>query len=163
MSPAYGVPVSAPTLWEEGRLTASRVIRLAVIAGTLTLALDIAVNGHLTPLLDVAFVLICIGAVLGVRPTEFVSIALMPPLLLLVMVGVVAAVDTGYVAIAGDGWVQAVVTGITRHATGLAIGYTLVLAGIVVRLRVRTSRAGQRRAAQVQRSASPAPTRTTSG
>ena len=156
-------PVSAPTLWEEGRLSASRVVRLAVLAGVLALVLDVVVNARLTALFDVAFVLICLASVLAVRPQDFTTIALLPPLALLGMVAVLALVDTSYVADAVDGWGQAVVSGLTHRATGLAVGYALVLAVIVVRLRVRVSRARQARAAHSQREGSPAPTRTTSG
>ncbi|GAB3996063.1 hypothetical protein GCM10028771_25510 [Nocardioides marmoraquaticus] len=163
MSRAYGVPVSAPTLWEEGRLSASRVVRLAVLAGVMTLVLDVLVNGRLTALFDVGFVLVSLASVLAVRPRDFTSIALLPPLALLGFVGVLALVDTAYVAEAVDGWAQAVVSGLTHRATGLAVAYALVLAVIVIRTRVRVSRAEQQRAAQSQREVSPAPTRTISG
>ena len=35
---AYGGPVTAPTLWEEGRMSGSRVTRLAALAGVLVLS-----------------------------------------------------------------------------------------------------------------------------
>ncbi|WP_051706091.1 DUF6542 domain-containing protein [Nocardioides aequoreus] len=149
--------MSAPTLWEEGRLTVSRVARLAVLAGTLALALDVAVNGELTALFDVAFVAICLAAVLAVRPRDFAAMALLPPLLLAGLVGLVAAIDTSWVARTDDGWVQALISGITHRATGLAVGYALVLLVLLVRMRVVARRA------QAKRSGSPAPTRTISG
>ncbi len=152
--------MSAPTLWEEGRLTASRIVRLAVLAGTLVLAVDIGLNGRVTALFDVAFVLLCVGAALGVRPGDFTGVALLPPLLLAGFVGVLAAIETAWVAQARDVWFQALVSGITHRATGLAIGYALVLAVLVVRLRVGVRRS---REAQAKRAGSPAPTRVTSG
>jgi hypothetical protein len=157
--------VSAPTLWEEGRLTVSRVVRLAVLASTVALALDLAVNGHLTGLFDVLFVLVCVGCALGVRPREFTAVALLPPLLLLGVVGLLAAIDTSWVAEATDSWVQALVSGITHRATGLSVGYGLVLLMLATRMQVRArrrSRGPSQSSAQANRDGSPAPTRITS-
>lgn len=159
--------VRAPTVWEEGRLTAARVAQLAVLAGVMALGLDLLLNDRLTPVFDVAVVLICLAAALGVRHGDFTVVALVPPLLLLGVVGVLALLDTSYVAEPRDGWVQALVSGVTHRITGLAVGYALLLAVMVVRLRVRV-RFGDRTPAtahrpQRNRSGSPAPTRITSG
>lgn len=159
-------------MWEEGRLAAVRVAQLAVLAGAVAVGLDLLVNDRLTPLFDVVLVLICVAAALGVRHGDFTVVALVPPLLLLGVVGSLALLDTSYVAQPHDGWVQALVSGVTHRITGLAVGYALLLAVMVVRLRVR-ERFGDRTPAttdrprrgwpQANRSGSPAPTRTTSG
>lgn len=152
--------MSAPTLWEEGRLTVSRVVRLAVLASTAALGLDLVVNGRLTGLFDVLFVLICLGCALGVRPREFTAVALLPPLLLLGVIGLLAAIDTAWVAEPSDSWVQALVSGVTHRATGLSVGYGLVLLILPTRMQVRARR--RRALPQPKRDGSPAPTRITS-
>jgi len=147
--------VSAPTLWEEGRLSASRVVRLSILAGLLVLALDLAINHRPTLLFDVGFVAICVGAALAVRPRDFFTVGVLPPLLLLGLVTLIALVDRDWVAEPGDGLVQAVVSGLAHRATGLTVAYALTLLVLVIRQRVR--------AAHTKRSGSPAPTRATSG
>lgn len=144
-------------MWEEGRLTVSRVVRLAVLASIVVLAVDLLVNARLSALFDVAFVAICLACALAVRPRDFAGVAMLPPLLLVGTVAALAAVDTSWVAESSDGWVQALVSGITHRATGLAVGYGLLLLVLLVRMRVRVRRAHS------NREGSPAPTRATSG
>ena len=52
-------------------MAGSRVTRLAVLGGLLVLALDLAINGQLTLIFDIGFVLLCVGAALAVRPRDF--------------------------------------------------------------------------------------------
>lgn len=151
--------MSAPTLWEEGHLTGSRVIRLSVLAGLLVLAVDLLLGPELSLLFDLGFVVLCVAAALAVRPADFFVVAVLPPLLLLGLVLFAAAVEPGWVALPEDNVVQAVVSGLAHRAGGLAAAYALVLAVLVLRIRVR-ARHGDRYA---NRSGSPAPTRVTSG
>ena len=51
-------------------MSGSRVTRLAALAGLLVLAVDLLINGHLSALFDIGFVLICVGAALAVRPAR---------------------------------------------------------------------------------------------
>ena len=70
------------------------------------------------------------------------------------------------IADAGDGVVQAVVSGLSHHAGALIVGYALCLGVLAIRHRVLRHRVlGQRtQVRQVSnRLGSPAPTRTTSG
>ncbi len=156
--------MSAPTLWEEGRISGSRVTRLAVLAGVLVLVLDLALSRRLSLVFDLGFVLICVGAALAVRPRDFFSVGVLPPLLLLGFVGVVALVDTAWVARPDDGFVQAVVSGLAHRANGLLIASLLALAVLAIRQRVivRRTRAGAS-VGYSKRAGSPAPTRTTTG
>ena len=158
---AYLVPVSAPTLWEEGRMAGSRVTRLAVLAGLLVLALDLAINGRLTLIFDIGFVLVCVGAALAVRPRDFFHVGVLPPLLLLGLITLVALVHRAWVAEPGDGLVQAVVSGLAHRASGLLAAYLLALAVLAIRQRVRAS--GPAPSAYSKRAGSPAPTRATTG
>ena len=152
---AYRDPVSAPTLWEEGRVSGSRVLRLSVLAGVLVLAVDLATNGRLTLLFDVGFVVVCVAAALAVRPRDIFWVGVLPPLLLLGLITLVALVHRSWVADAGDGVVQAVVSGLAHRASGLLLAYVLTLAVLAIRQRVL--------AAHPKRAGSPAPTRSTTG
>lgn len=121
-------PRRTKTLWEEGTHPGALVIRAAVIALlTVTLA-SLLFGNRIGVVFDVAFVLVCAGAALWVRPQDFFSIGVLPPLLLAFEVLVLAVVDRGAVAKADDPLVQAVVSGLAHHALALAVGYTLTLA-----------------------------------
>lgn len=151
--------MSAPTLWEEGQLSGSRVVRLAVLAGVLVLAVDLLLGPGLSLLFDLGFVVLCVGAALAVRPSDFFPVAVLPPLLLLGLVLLASLVEPGWVALPEDTVVQAVVSGLAHRAGGLAAAYALALTVLVIRMRV-LARHGERYA---KRSGSPAPTRVTSG
>ena len=124
------------------------MIRAAVVATIVVTAVNL-LFGRIGIVFDVAFVLICLGAALWVRPRDFFSIGVLPPLLLAFTVVVLAIVDRAAVAKAGDTFVQAVVSGLAHHALALVIGYALTLAVLALRqvalrhhgtLRVRSSR-----------------------
>jgi len=138
-------------------MAGSRVTRLAVLAGLVVLALDLAVNGRLTLIFDLGFVLICLGAALAVHPRDFFRVGVLPPMLLLGLVTLVAVVHRTWIADQGDGVVQAVVSGLAHRSSALLTGYLLALAVLAMRQRVRTKRSHSKRVG------SPAPTRATSG
>jgi hypothetical protein len=120
------------TLWEEGQHPGPLVIRAAVL-GLLVVTVASLPFGRIGVAFDVAFVLICLGAALWVRPRDFFSIGVLPPLLLGFVVIVLAVVDRGAVARADDPFVQAVVSGLAHHALALVIGYGLTLAVLALR------------------------------
>lgn len=141
-------------------MTGSRVTRLAAAAGLVVLVLDLIISRRLTYIFDVGFVLICVGAALAVHPRDFFHVGVLPPLLLLGLISLVAIAHPAWVAAAGDGFVQAVVSGLAHRATGLLAAYLLALGVLAIRQRVRARR---RRAAYSKRDVSPAPTRATTG
>ncbi len=143
-------------------MASSRVVRLAILGGLLVLALDIAINGQLTLIFDIGFVLLCVWAALAVRPRDFFPIGVLPPLLLLGLITLLAIVHKAWVAQPGDGLIQAVVSGLAHRATGLLTAYLLTLAILAIRQRVFRKRARQR-ADYSKRAGSPAPTRATTG
>ena len=140
-------------------MAGSRVTLLAVLGGLLVLALDLAIFGRLTLVFDIGFVLVCLGAALAVHPRDFFRVGVLPPLLLLGFIGLLAIVHRAWIAAAGDGVVQAVVSGLAHRASGLLTAYLLVLAVLAIRQRVRMVR----RRDYSKRSGSPAPTRATTG
>jgi hypothetical protein len=138
-------------------MAGSRVMRLAVLAGVLVLALDLGIFDRPTLVFDIGFVLVCVGAALAVHPRDFFLVGVLPPLLLLGLVTLVALVHREWIADPGDGLVQAVVSGLAHRASALLTGYLLALAVLGMRQRVRMRRR------QANRAGSPAPTRATTG
>ncbi|GAB2445521.1 hypothetical protein GCM10027062_27790 [Nocardioides hungaricus] len=148
--------MSQRTLWEEGREPSYQVVALGLALALTAIVLDQAVSGRVGILFDVCFVLICVATALAVRPSDFFTVGVLPPLLMGTAFTVLGVTRPDVIADATDGVVQAVVSGLGRHAGALVIGYLLCLAILAVRYRV----IGQ---AASKRAGSPAPTRTTSG
>jgi hypothetical protein len=138
------------TLWEEGRHPGRLVIRAAVVA-VLVVTLASLLFGRIGVVFDVAFVLICLAAALWVRPRDFFSIGVLPPLLLGSTVVVLALVDRAAIAKAGDPFFQAVVSGLAHHALALVIGYGLTLAVLALRQVALRNRGTLRRRSQSTR------------
>ena len=78
------------------------------------------------------------------HPRDFFHVGVLPPLLLLGLISLVAIVHSGWVAEAGDGFVQAVVSGLAHRATGLLAAYLLALGVLAIRQRVRARRSARR-------------------
>jgi hypothetical protein len=121
------------TLWEEGRKPGRLV---ASAAGLLVLAavlVDLLAFDDLTVVFDIAFVLVCVGAALAVRPRDFFVIGVYPPLLMAGTVAVLAVLKPDAVAEPADGLLQAVVSGLAHHSGFLVLGYTLTLSILALR------------------------------
>lgn len=137
-------------------MAGSRVVRLAVLSGLVVIAIDLSLLGRLSFLFDLGFVAICLAAALAVHPRDFFRVGVLPPLLLLFFITALALVHRGWIADAGDGLVQAVVSGLAHRASALLTAYLLALAVLATRQRVQTRRYSKR-------SGSPAPVRATWG
>lgn len=144
------------TLWEEGREPARQVVALGLALALTAVVLDQWLAGHVGVVFDVSFVLLCLATALAVRPADFFTVGVLPPMLMVVVFTLVGATRPEMIADPGDGVVQAVVSGLGHHAGALVGGYLLCLAILAVRQRVLAQAASKR-------SGSPAPTRTTSG
>jgi hypothetical protein len=157
--------VSQRTLWEEGHEPGRQVAVLGV-AVTLTVALlDLLVFGRLTVLFDLCFALLCVALALLVRPRDFFTVGVLPPLLMVGVFAFIGVVKPDVIADETDGMVQAVVSGLGHHAGALIVGYGLSLGVLALRQRVlrRHAHPAGGRPQAAKRSGSPAPTRTTSG
>ena len=121
------------TTWDEGRTPGRQVVVLSTLAAVGVAALNVALTGRLSLFFDLTFVVICLVAALAVRPRDFFLVGVMPPLLMLAVVVVLAALARPAVAEPVDGAVQAVVTGLAHHAGGLAGGFVLALAVLALR------------------------------
>jgi hypothetical protein len=153
--------VSQRTLWEEGHESGRQVVVLGVALALTFTALDLLVFGRLTVLFDIGFVLMCVAVALLVRPSDFFTVGVLPPLLMVGAFVLIGVAQPDLVADAGDGAIQAVVSGLSHHAGALIVGYALCLGVLAVRHRVLGQRERERQASN--RLGSPAPTRTTSG
>lgn len=136
------------TLWEEGRRPGRLVALSAGVVTLLVVLLDLAVTDGLSPLFDLTFVVVCVAAALSVRPRDFFLIGVFPPLLMVLTLLVLAVVAKGTVADPRDGVIQAVVSGLARHAGALVAGYVLTLAVLALRnVAIHNSGGLRRRAA----------------
>jgi hypothetical protein len=106
------------------------------LAAALTIALlDLWRADQLTHFFDVVFVLVCVGVALLVRPEDFFTVGVLPPLIMATVFLLVGLTDPGAIAHQDDGLVQAVVSGLSNHAEALGLGYALCLGCLAVRRR----------------------------
>jgi hypothetical protein len=123
------------TLWEEGREPGYQVVALGLAVALSVTVLDLARADRVTGLFDVVFVLVCVALALLVRPEDFFTVGVLPPLIMAAVFLLVAVAKPAAIADPGDGLVQAVVSGLSTHAIALGIGYGLCLACLAVRRR----------------------------
>jgi hypothetical protein len=128
--------VRAPTLWEEGRWSGTRVTRFSVFACLVLVATDIAVSGGLGWTFDIGFVLLCLGIALAVRPDDFFNVGVLPPMLLLGIFTVLGVADRSAIAPHGDGLMQSVISGLAHHSGALLVAHGGLLAVLAIRNRV---------------------------
>ena len=124
------------TLWEQGREPGHQVVALGVALALTAVVLDQALSGSVGLLFDIVFVLGCVAVALAVRPRDFFTVGVLPPLLMVGVFVLVGATRPDAIADAGDGVIQAVVSGLSHHAGALVIGYLLALVVLAVRQRV---------------------------
>jgi hypothetical protein len=146
------------TLWEQGHEPGRQVVALGLALALTAVVLDQALTGSVGWFFDVCFVLTCVGTALLVRPSDFFTVGVFPPLLMVAVFTLLGATRPDVIADPGDGVVQAVVSGLGHHAGALVVGYVLCLLTLAIRHRTVTQ--GQ---AASKRVGSPAPTRTISG
>ena len=104
---------------------------------TLTAAtVEISLSGHLRLFFDVWFVVVCLAAALMVRPRDFFTVGVLPPMLMCGTMLLVALNGTQVIADRHDSIVQAVITGLAHHSLALFIGYAACLVLLVLRQRV---------------------------
>jgi len=144
----------ARTVWEEGRETGRQVVALGCALALSAVVVDVLVVGRVSLFFDLCFVTLCVALALKVRPTDFFTVGVLPPLIMVAVFTLLAITRPQVIADRGDGVVQAVVSGLSHHSLALCVGYVLCLACLAVRQRV---------AQATKRSGSPAPRRTTSG
>lgn len=124
------------TLWEEGREPGRQVVALGLAVALTAVVLDALLVGRVSLFFDLCFVALCVGLALAVRPTDFFTVGVLPPLIMVVVFTLLGFTNPGVVARSEDGVVQAVVSGLSRHSAALLVGYALCLGCLAVRQRV---------------------------
>jgi hypothetical protein len=122
-------------LW-QGDTRGSEVVALACAVLLTVAAIEIAMVGRIELFFDFCFVVICVVAALMVRPRDFFTIGVLPPLLMFGTFVIVALNGPQVIASRHDGVVQAVVTGLAHHSLTLFIGYAVCLATLLARQRL---------------------------
>ena len=150
------------TLWEEGREPGRQVVALGAALALSAVVIDVAVVGRVSLFFDLCFVTVCVAVALAVRPRDFFTVGVLPPLLMMGVFVLLGLTRPEAIADPGDGIVQAVVSGLSHHSVALVVGYLLCLGVLAMRQRMG-QRMTQRSAQAANRSGSPAPRRTTSG
>ena len=123
----------ARTLWEEGHEPGRQVVVLGLALALTVVALDVGIGGRVGLFFDLAFVAVCLLVALLVRPEDFFTVGVLPPLIMLAVFALVAISRPVALARPDDGLVQAVVSGLSHHAVALGVGYALCLLCLAVR------------------------------
>ena len=138
---AYRAGVSgARTLWEEGHEPGRQVVALGLALTLTVVVLDIGIGGGVGLVFDLAFVAVCLALALLVRPEDFFTVGVLPPLIMLATFVLVAVSHRDALAPHDHGLVHPVVTGLADHAVALGVGYAACLACLAVRDQVGTRR-----------------------
>jgi hypothetical protein len=122
-------------VWDEGREPGRAVVALGAAVALSAIVINLAMVGRVSMFFDLWFVVVCLGLALLVRPRDFFTVGVLPPLLMLGAFGILAADRPEAIADAGDGFVQAVVSGLAHHSVALVCGYGLCLVTLLARQR----------------------------
>ena len=130
----------ARTVWEEGREPGRQVVALGAAVSLTTVIVDLAITDEISLLFDLVFVLLCLFLALDVHPADFFTAGVLPPLLMVGVFAMLATTRPTTLGEAGDGAVQAVVSGLSHHSEALVAGYGLCLAVLLIRHQVLSQR-----------------------
>ena len=126
--------------WWEGNTPGGEVAALATAVVLTAAAAETAFVGRLGLFFDLCFILVCLGAALLVRPRDFFTVGVLPPLLMAGTMVIVALNGPKVIAAAHDSVVQAVVTGLAHHSLALFTGYAVCLLTLLARQRAARTR-----------------------
>jgi hypothetical protein len=122
-------------LW-DGRAPGQEVAALAAALTLTVAAVEITLVGHLRLFFDLCFVGICLASALLVRPRDFFTVGVLPPLLMFGTMVIVALNGPRVVAHPHDSTLQAVITGLAHHSVALFVGYAVCLLTLFARQRL---------------------------
>lgn len=126
-----------PTLWEQGDDPGAQVAALATAVTLSAVVLDIWLGDDVAWFTDLVFVSACVAAALLVRVADFFTVGVLPPLLMVGLFAMLAITTRDTIAHPEDGFVQAIVSGLSGHSLALVVGYGLALGVLAVRRRVQ--------------------------
>ncbi len=98
-------------------------------------AFDLALAGRLTMFFDLSFVTLCLALAIAVKPHDFFTVGVLPPLLMAGLSALLGGVRPASVGAAGDGVLQATISGLAHHSGALVVGYLLCLTTLAARRR----------------------------
>lgn len=124
---------SSRSPWGRGRESGRQVVFLGLALALTAVVIDAALVGRVSLFFDLCFVALCLGLALAVRPTDFFTVGLLPPLIMLGVFTMLALSNPGSIARPDDGVVQAVVSGVSQHSAALVSGYLLCLVTLALR------------------------------
>ncbi len=104
------------------------MVALGAALALSAVVIDVALGADLGLFFDLCFVALCVTIALRVRPRDFFTVGVLPPML---MLGVFVLLDVARPEVLGhpeDGVVQSVVTGLAGHSGALGTGYVLFFA-----------------------------------
>jgi putative copper export protein len=130
----------ARTLWEEGHEPGRQVVALGLALSLTVAVLDVGFGGRVGLAFDVAFVAVCLAVALLVRPEDFFTAGVLPPLIMLTVFVLVGISHRVAITPSDQGLAQAVITGLAHHAVALGVGYAGCLVCLVIRDQVLRSR-----------------------
>ncbi|MEO6511934.1 MAG: DUF6542 domain-containing protein [Nocardioides sp.] len=122
-------------VWDEGSEPGRSVVALGTAVALSAVVVNVAMVGRVSLFFDLWFVLICFGLALLVRPRDFFTVGVLPPLIMLGAFALLALGHPEAIARSQDGLVQAVVSGLAHHSVALIVGYALCLATLLARQR----------------------------
>ena len=125
----------ARAVWDEGSEPGRAVVALGTAVALSAVVVNVALVGRVSMFFDLWFVLICLGLAVLVRPRDFFTVGVLPPLIMLGAFAVLALGRPEAIAEPQDGLVQAVVSGLAHHSVALTTGYALCLATLLARQR----------------------------
>ena len=99
-------------IWDDGREPGRAVVALGVAVALSAIVVNVAMVGRVSMFFDLWFVLLSVGLALLVRPSDFFTVGVLPPLIMVGAFAVLAVDQPEAIATAQDGVVQAVVSGL---------------------------------------------------
>lgn len=122
---------------EAGREPGRQVVLLGAALALSAVAFDLALAGELTMFFDLTFVTLCLALAMTVKPHDFFTVGVLPPLLMTATFALLGGVRPASVGAVGDSVLQATISGLAHHSAALVVGYTLCLGTLAVRRRRR--------------------------
>ncbi|HXH77613.1 DUF6542 domain-containing protein [Nocardioides sp.] len=125
------------SVWTEGLEPGRQAVALGIAVALTIVAVNVTLVGELSFFFDLCFIVLCLGLALVVKPHDFFTVGVLPPLMMLAVLTLLGAVAPETIADKGDGIVQAVVSGLAHHSGALVAGYALCLGTLALRQRSR--------------------------
>jgi hypothetical protein len=121
--------------------TGRSAVALAAALVLTALWVDTTIDPPLGAVLAVGFAASCLVVALAVRPGDFFTVGVLPPLLMLGALALTAAARP--TALPGTSYAERLVTGLADHSLALVLGWLVALAVLLTRsARSRPPRAG---------------------